>query len=97
MGYRGSREDGGRVIGGSGDNGLDGVIDQDALGLDRVYIQAKRYKLDNAVGEPEVRGLPTGAVLGTDFPVNERFCDTRRSAVSIAEIRHLSCHFFYVL
>jgi restriction system protein len=57
MGYGGSREDGGRVIGGSGDNGLDGVIDQDALGLDRVYIQAKRYKLDNAVGEPEVRGV----------------------------------------
>jgi restriction system protein len=57
MGYGGSREDAGRALGKSGDNGLDGVIDQDALGLDRVYIQAKRYKFDNAVGEPEVRGF----------------------------------------
>src|SRR5579875_865143 len=57
MGYGGSREDAGRAIGRSGDNGLDGVIDQDALGLDRVYIQAKRYKLDNGVGEAEVRGF----------------------------------------
>jgi restriction system protein len=57
MGYGGSREDAGRAIGRSGDNGLDGVIDQDALGLDRVYIQAKRYKLDNGVGEPDVRGF----------------------------------------
>jgi len=50
IGYGGSPEDGGRVIGGRSDDGLDGVIDQDAPGLDRVYIQAKRYKLDNAVG-----------------------------------------------
>ena len=58
MGYGGSREDAGRAIGGSGDNGLDGVIDQDALGLDLVLdIQAKRYKLDNGVGESEVRGF----------------------------------------
>ena len=57
MGYGGSREDAGRAVGRSGDNGLDGVIDQDALGLDRVYIQAKRYKLDNGVGEADVRGF----------------------------------------
>lgn len=57
MGYGGSREDAGRAIGRSGDNGLDGVIDQDPLGLDRVYIQAKRYKLDNAVSEPDIRGF----------------------------------------
>ena len=44
-------------LGRSGDNGLDGVIDQDALGLDRVYIQAKRYGLDNAVSEPDIRGF----------------------------------------
>lgn len=57
MGYGGSREDAGRAIGRSGDNGLDGVIDQDPLGLDRVYIQAKRYKLDSAVSEPDIRGF----------------------------------------
>jgi len=57
MGYGGAREDAGRAIGGSGDNGLDGVIDQDALGLDRVYVQAKRYKPDSGVGESEIRGF----------------------------------------
>jgi restriction system protein len=57
MGYGGSREDAGRAIGKSGDGGLDGVIDQDPLGLDRVYVQAKRYKFDSAVSEPEIRGF----------------------------------------
>lgn len=57
MGYGGSREDAGRTIGRSGDGGLDGVIDEDALGLDRVYVQAKRYAPDNPVGEPEIRAF----------------------------------------
>lgn len=55
MGYGGSREDAGRALGRSGDNGVDGVIDQDALGLDRVYIQAKRYRAANTVGAPDIR------------------------------------------
>lgn len=57
MGYGGSREDAGRAVGKSGDGGIDGVIDQDPLGLDRVYLQAKRYKLDIPVSEPEVRAF----------------------------------------
>ncbi len=57
MGYGGSREDAGRAIGKSGDGGLDGVIDQDPLGLDRVYLQAKRYGVEHAVSEPEVRAF----------------------------------------
>jgi restriction system protein len=57
MGYGGSREGAGQVVGRSGDGGIDGVIDQDALGLDRVYVQAKRYKGDNSVSEPEVRAF----------------------------------------
>ena len=57
MGYGGSREEAGRAIGKSGDGGIDGVIDQDPLGLDRVYIQAKRYKIDLPVSEPEIRGF----------------------------------------
>lgn len=55
MGYGGSREDAGRAIGKSGDNGIDGVIDQDPLGLDRVYLQAKRYDKDNPIGESQIR------------------------------------------
>jgi restriction system protein len=57
MGYGGSREGAGRAIGKSGDGGLDGVIDQDQLGLDRIYIQAKRYNSDNAVSESDIRGF----------------------------------------
>lgn len=57
MGYGGSREGAGRAIGKSGDGGIDGLIDQDPLGLDRVYVQAKRYKTDLPVSEPEIRAF----------------------------------------
>lgn len=55
MGYGGSTASAGRALGRSGDDGLDGVIDQDALGLDRVYIQAKRYAAGNNVGAGAIR------------------------------------------
>ncbi len=57
MGYGGSREGAGQIVGKSGDGGIDGVVDQDALGLDRVYVQAKRYSVANAVSEPEIRAF----------------------------------------
>lgn len=57
MGYGGSREEAGKTVGRSGDGGIDGVIDQDALGLDRVYVQAKRYGMENPVSEPEIRAF----------------------------------------
>lgn len=55
MGYGGSAADAGRALGRSGDDGVDGVIDQDALGLDRVYIQAKRYAEGNNIGAGAIR------------------------------------------
>jgi restriction system protein len=56
MGYGGSRADSaGRTLGRSEDDGVDGVIDQDALGLDRVYIQAKRYAMGNSIGSGAIR------------------------------------------
>ncbi len=55
MGYGGSAAEAGRALGRSGDDGVDGVIDQDALGLDRVYIQAKRYAAGNSVGPGAIR------------------------------------------
>jgi restriction system protein len=55
MGYGGSREDAGRTIGKSGDGGLDGVINEDRLGLDVVYIQAKRWEAP--VGRPVVQAF----------------------------------------
>lgn len=53
MGYGGSVEDAGRAIGKSGDEGIDGIIKEDALGLDMIYIQAKRWK--NSVHRPEIQ------------------------------------------
>ncbi len=55
MGYGGSIADAGRALGRSGDDGVDGVIDQDALGLDRVYVQAKRYASGNNIGPAAIR------------------------------------------
>jgi len=53
MGYGGSRADAGKAIGRSGDGGIDGIIKEDKLGLDVVYIQAKRWDT-NSVGRPDV-------------------------------------------
>ena len=55
MGYGGATVDAARALGRSGDGGVDGVIDQDALGLDRIYVQAKRYAFDNLVGAGPIR------------------------------------------
>ena len=55
MGYGGSTVDAGRALGRSGDDGVDGVIDQDALGLDRVYVQAKRFAAGNNIGSGAIR------------------------------------------
>jgi restriction system protein len=55
MGYGGSVSDAGHALGGSGDDGVDGVIDQDALGLDRVYVQAKHYGNGNNIGPGAIR------------------------------------------
>ncbi len=63
MGYGGSREDAGEHLGRTGDGGVDGVIREDRLGLDRVYLQAKRYKPGNAVGSEAVQAF-IGALVG---------------------------------
>ncbi|HBQ48144.1 MAG TPA: restriction endonuclease [Hyphomonas atlantica] len=55
MGYGGSSEDAGRALGQSGDNGVDGVIDQDPLGVDQIYVQAKRYAEGNNIGPGAIR------------------------------------------
>lgn len=61
MGYGGAGST--ERLGRSGDEGLDGVIRQDALGLDRIYVQAKRYAAENAVGRPDIQGF-VGALHG---------------------------------
>lgn len=62
MGYGGA-EQRGRRIGGSGDGGVDGVIDQDALGLEQVYVQAKRYAEGNKIGRETIQAF-IGALHG---------------------------------
>ncbi|NPV86725.1 MAG: restriction endonuclease [Anaerolineae bacterium] len=61
MGYGGSREDAGQAIGRSGDGGIDGIIKEDKLGLDVIYVQAKRW--DTNVGRPIVQAF-TGSLEG---------------------------------
>ena len=53
MGYGGNLRDAGRAVGQSGDGGVDGIIKEDRLGLDTIYIQAKRW--DSTVGRPEIQ------------------------------------------
>jgi len=55
MGYGGSEEEAGQALGQSGDGGVDGVIDQDPLGVDQIYIQAKRYAAGNNIGSGAIR------------------------------------------
>ncbi len=61
MGYGGTREDAGQVLGKSGDGGIDGIINEDRLGLDVIYLQAKRWEGD--VGRPEIQKF-VGALAG---------------------------------
>ena len=61
MGYGGTRKDAGRAIGKSGDGGIDGIINEDRLGLDVIYIQAKKW--ENSVGRPEIQKF-AGALQG---------------------------------
>lgn len=61
MGYGGTRQDAGRAIGRSGDEGIDGVIHEDRLGLDVIYLQAKRW--ESVVGRPEIQKF-VGALQG---------------------------------
>lgn len=61
IGYGGNRQDAGRALGKSGDGGVDGIINEDPLGLDVIYIQAKRWEA--VVGRPEIQKF-AGALQG---------------------------------
>lgn len=63
MGYGGTSEEAGRALGQSGDNGVDGVIDQDPLGVDQIYVQAKRYAAGNNIGSGAIRDFSGGLSL----------------------------------
>ena len=63
MGYGGTLRNAATQLGRSGDGGVDGVINEDRLGLDRVYVQAKRYAQGNSVGRPDVQAF-VGSLVG---------------------------------
>ncbi len=89
MGYGGA--DGqARVTAATNDGGIDGIIDQDTLGLNRVYVQAKRYAADNAVNRPEVQGFVgalSGKADGGVFITTGRFSPGARDYAEVVPTR----------
>lgn len=88
MGYGGSLRDAGQAIGRSGDGGIDGIIKEDKLGLDVIYVQAKRWT--NSVGSSEVRAF-IGSLVGQNatkgvFITTSTF--TRDASESVKGIAH---------
>lgn len=84
MGYGGDFEDSSDVVGKTGDGGIDGIIKEDKLGFDTIYIQAKRYT-DASVGRPELQKF-SGALAGKNatkgvFITTSKFADTAREYV----------------
>lgn len=63
MGYGGGLKQAAEQLGKSGDGGVDGVINEDRLGLDRVYVHAKRYAEGSSIGRPDVQGF-VGSLVG---------------------------------
>ncbi len=89
MGYGGTRAEAGQKLGGSHDDGVDGVIKQDRLGLDAVYIQAKRW--DGPVGRPEIQKF-AGALQGNRarkgvFITTSSFSDEAKEYVTRIEAK----------
>ena len=89
MGYGGTHRNAASQLGGSGDGGVDGVINEDRLGLDRVYIQAKRYAKGNAVGRPEVQGF-VGSLVGLGATKGVFVTASTFSQQATDYVRHLS-------
>lgn len=88
MGYGGSHRGATQQLGGTGDGGVDGVINEDRLGLDRVYVQAKRYALGNSVGRPEIQGF-VGSLVGRGATKGVFVTTSAFSAQAADFVKHL--------
>lgn len=88
MGYGGTHETAALRLGKSGDGGVDGVIDEDRLGLDRIYVQAKRYSPHVSVGRPEVQGF-VGSLVGLGATKGVFVTTSSFSTPAIDFVRHL--------
>lgn len=89
MGYGGSHKNAAAQLGRSGDGGVDGVISEDRLGLDRVYIQAKRYAAGNAVGRPDVQAF-VGSLVGLGASKGVFVTTSTFSSQAREFVKHLS-------
>ena len=87
MGYGGSYKDAAKHLGKSGDEGIDGIISEDRLGLGRIYLQAKKYNRNNSIGRPDIqsfvgalssKGLNTKGV----FITTSKFTNEAKSFIS---------------
>lgn len=89
MGYGGA-EGQAHVTAASNDGGIDGIIDQDTLGLSRVYVQAKRYAPEISVGRPEIQGFVgalSGKADGGVFITTSRFSSGAREYAEVVPTR----------
>jgi restriction system protein len=89
MGYGGSRPDAATQLGKSGDGGVDGVINEDRLGLDRVYVQAKLYAEGNVAGRPAVQSF-VGSLVGMGATKGVFVTTSKFSAEAVEFARHLT-------
>src|SRR5262245_20656689 len=88
MGYGGSRSNAATQLGRAGDGGVDGVINEDRLGLDRVYVQAKRYAKGNSVGRPDVQAF-VGSLVGLGATKGVFVTTSAFSQQALDFVRHL--------
>lgn len=89
MGYGGSRKDAGKAIGKTGDEGIDGIINEDKLGLDSIYIQAKRW--EGSVGRPDIMQF-VGALAAKHarkgiFITTSKFSQEALSYVKVLDVK----------
>jgi restriction system protein len=89
MGYGGSLRNAASQLGRSGDGGVDGVINEDRLGLDRVYVQAKRYAQGNSVGRPDVQAF-VGSLVGLGATEGVFVTTSSFSHHALEFVRHLA-------
>lgn len=89
MGYGGTHKNAAKQLGRSGDGGVDGVINEDRLGLDRVYVQAKRYAQGTTIGRPDVQGF-VGSLVGLGANKGVFVTTSAFSSGAIDFVKHLS-------
>jgi restriction system protein len=88
MGYGGTHDRAALQLGKSGDGSVDGVIDEDRLGLDRIYVQAKRYASHVGVGRPEIQGF-VGSLVGLGATKGVFVTTSSFSTPAVEYVRHL--------